>query len=145
MQELFDLEADPDEQVNLAEQKPEVVAELKGKLDAGFAKRLQETGALLTRCASRASAAQALALQARRGDWRGRYPLHLRHGAVAASIPDPSELREQHEEGAQNARRRPPRTRRTTRTLAALCTATLRRSRSSQRARRTIGRTPRST
>ncbi len=34
MQELFDLRADPTEQNNLAEQFPEVVRELKGRLDS---------------------------------------------------------------------------------------------------------------
>jgi arylsulfatase A-like enzyme len=39
MQELFDLKSDPTEQKNLAEEKPEVVAELKARLDAWVAKR----------------------------------------------------------------------------------------------------------
>ena len=44
MQELFDLDADPTEQRNLADERPEVVAELKGRLDAWVAQRLNETG-----------------------------------------------------------------------------------------------------
>ena len=42
--ELFDLEADPLEQTNLAEDHPETVADLEGRLDAWIARRLVETG-----------------------------------------------------------------------------------------------------
>ena len=42
--ELYHLPTDPDENVNLAEQKPEVVAFLRAQMDAHIAKREAETG-----------------------------------------------------------------------------------------------------
>jgi arylsulfatase len=42
--ELYDVEADPDEQHNLVDQQPAVAAELEQKLDAYIARRLAETG-----------------------------------------------------------------------------------------------------
>jgi arylsulfatase A-like enzyme len=93
MQELFDLEADPTEQVNLAEEKPEVVAELKGRLDAWLAKRLAETGREVDpiveqgRCGTRiGSPIEGETPGA------GATPLHLREHRVAADIPKPEEL-----------------------------------------------------
>ncbi|MCB0005485.1 MAG: hypothetical protein KDE04_03505, partial [Anaerolineales bacterium] len=42
--ELYNLVEDPDENHNLAESEPEMVALLKGRMDAWIAKREQETG-----------------------------------------------------------------------------------------------------
>ena len=42
--ELYDLRRDPGEQHNLAEERPEVVAELRSDLDRWREERLQETG-----------------------------------------------------------------------------------------------------
>lgn len=42
--ELYNLIQDPDENVNLAEQNPDVVALLRGRMDAWIAKRTTETG-----------------------------------------------------------------------------------------------------
>jgi arylsulfatase len=93
LQELFDLEADPTEQNNIAEQRPEIVAELKGRLDAWVARRLQETG----------RDADPIAVQGRCGTRIGKViegetpgagatPLHLREHRLAADIPRPDEL-----------------------------------------------------
>lgn len=42
--ELYDLLNDPDEQVNLAEIRPDVVADLRARLDAWMARRMKESG-----------------------------------------------------------------------------------------------------
>jgi arylsulfatase len=93
MQELFDLEADPTEQKNLAEENPEVVEELKAKLDAWVAKRLQETGREIDpvveqgRCGTRiGSPIEGETPGA------GATPLHLRAPREAAAIPLPEDL-----------------------------------------------------
>ncbi len=104
MQELFDLQADPEEQTNLAEQKPEVVADLKAKLDAWVARRLEETGR--TSDPLRDQGICGTGIGTPKPDeviGAGATPLHLRHGAVAASIPDPSQLREQHDAPASTS------------------------------------------
>lgn len=93
MQELFDLKADPTEQKNIAEEKPEVVAELKARLDAWVAKRLEETGrtedpvAVQGRCGTQiGSPIEGAVVGA------GATPLHLREHKAAADIPKPEEL-----------------------------------------------------
>lgn len=48
--ELYNLEADPDEQHNLAERHPEIVAELEAKLDDYVGRRLSETGRSIDPC-----------------------------------------------------------------------------------------------
>jgi arylsulfatase A-like enzyme len=93
MQELFDLKVDPTEQKNLAEEKPEIVAEMKARLDAWVAKRLRETG----------READPVVEQGRCGTQigtpipgekvgAGATPLHLRAPKAAADIPKPEEL-----------------------------------------------------
>lgn len=93
LQELFDLEADPTEQVNLAETHPEIVVELKARLDAWVAKRLAETG----------RSEDPVPAQGRCGTkignpidgetpGAGSTPLHLRKAKEAANIPKPEEL-----------------------------------------------------
>jgi len=42
--ELYDLKKDPDENTNLAEQKPDVVAKLRKKMEAHIKRRMKETG-----------------------------------------------------------------------------------------------------
>lgn len=107
MQELFDLDADPTEQVNLAESRPEIVAELKGRLDAWVARRLAETGrdadpvAVQGRCGTRiGSPIEGETPGA------GATPLHLRAAKLAANIPAPEELNAS-AEAAGNAARDP--------------------------------------
>jgi arylsulfatase A-like enzyme len=93
LQELFDLEADPTEQVNLAETHPEIVAELKGRLDAWVAKRLAETGRtedpvpVQGRCGSKIGTPIEGETPG-----AGATPLHLRKAKEAANIPKPEEL-----------------------------------------------------
>lgn len=93
LQELFDLEADPTEQTNLAELQPKVVKQLKGKLDKWVAKRLRETGRQVDpvveqgRCGTRIG-------NPVEGETpgAGATPLHLRAPKEAADIPKPEEL-----------------------------------------------------
>lgn len=105
MQELFDLEADPTEQNNIAEQHPEIVAELKAKLDAYVARRLAETGKTVdpaveqSRCGTRIGTPKDEVIGA------GATPLHLREGAVAAEIPKPEELKSDTQESDENTAR----------------------------------------
>lgn len=93
MQELFDLVNDPTEQVNVAEQRPEKVDELKGMLDAWVAKRLAETGRTVDpvvaqgRCGTRiGSPIEGETPGA------GATPLHLKKAKQATAIPAPEEL-----------------------------------------------------
>ena len=87
------LRADPTEQVNLAEQRPEIVSELKGRLDAWVAKRLAETGrtedpvAVQGRCGTRIGTPIEGETPG-----AGATPLHLRKMKEAANIPAPEEL-----------------------------------------------------
>ncbi|WP_395144284.1 sulfatase [Armatimonas sp.] len=93
LQELFDLEADPTEQNNIAEQHPEIVTELKARLDAWVAKRLAETGRTEDpvptqgRCGSKIG-------NPIEGETpgAGATPLHLRKAKEATNIPKPEEL-----------------------------------------------------
>ncbi|MGW5364557.1 sulfatase family protein [Actinopolymorpha pittospori] len=92
MKELFDLAADPGEQVNLAEARPDVVAELEALLDAWLEKRLAETGRKSDPVADQGACATSIG-KPKPDDvvGAGAVPLRERTGR-AASIPDPSEL-----------------------------------------------------
>jgi arylsulfatase A-like enzyme len=93
MQELFDLQADPTEQNNIAEQHPEIVAELKGKLDAWVAKRLQETGRTVDPVAEQGRCGTRIGTPIEgETPGAGATPLHLRAPREAADIPKPEEL-----------------------------------------------------
>ena len=95
MRELYDLQADPNEQHNLAEQQPEMAARLEAQLDEWVARRLVEAG----------READPARIQGRCGFRIGKEipgevigpgatPLHQRkRGAAAADIPKPDELR----------------------------------------------------
>ena len=102
MQELFDLKADPTEQNNVAEQHPEIVAELKSRLDAWVAKRLQETGREVDpvveqgRCGTRIGTPKEGEIIG-----AGATPLHLRTGQLAADIPAPDALNQAKTSGAE--------------------------------------------
>jgi arylsulfatase len=93
MQELFDLKADPTEQKNLADERPEVVAALQARLEAWVAKRLAETGREIDplveqgTCASKIGAPLSEELVG-----AGATPLHLRQDLSAADIPKPEVL-----------------------------------------------------
>ena len=93
MQELFDLEADPTEQTNVAELNPKVVNQLKARLDKWVARRLKETGRAVDpvveqgRCGTRiGSPIEGETPGA------GATPLYLRKPKEAANIPAPEEL-----------------------------------------------------
>ena len=93
MQELFDLQADPAEQRNIAEEQPGVVQELNGKLQSWIARRLQETGR--TEDPARVQGASGKRIgKPIPGEviGPGATPLHKRKKAQAASIPAPDEL-----------------------------------------------------
>jgi len=93
MQELFDLKSDPTEQINLAEEKPEIVAELKARLDAWVAKRLQETGREVDPVIEQGRCGTQIGVPIP-GEHvgAGATPLHLRAHKQAAHIPTPEEL-----------------------------------------------------
>ncbi len=93
MQELFDLNADPTEQINLAESRPEVVAELKGRLEAWVAKRLAETGRTTDPVADQGRCGTRIGTPIEgETPGAGATPLHLRQAKEAANIPKPEEL-----------------------------------------------------
>lgn len=93
MQELFDLRNDPTEQINLAEQKPEVVTELKTRLDNWVEKRLQETGRTVDPVKEQGRCGTQIGTPIP-GEkvGAGATPLHLREHKAAADIPKPEEL-----------------------------------------------------
>jgi arylsulfatase len=105
MQELFDLEVDPTEQNNLAETRPEIVAELKAKLDAYVARRLAETGRAVDPCVAQSRCGTRIGIPKDEICGPGATPLHLREGAVAAEIPKPEELKSDQVEAPQNTAR----------------------------------------
>jgi arylsulfatase A-like enzyme len=93
MQELFDLKNDPTEQNNLAEENPEKIAELKARLDAWVAKRLQETGRSIDPLAEQGRCGTRIGSPVEgETPGAGATPLHLRGPRVAAHIPKPEEL-----------------------------------------------------
>lgn len=94
MQELFDLETDPTEQNNIAEQHPDVVQELKAKLDAWVAKRLEETGRDEDPARAQGRCGFKIGKEIP-GEvvGPGATPLHKRKRAVAADIPKPDALK----------------------------------------------------
>ena len=93
LQELFDLEADPTEQNNIAEQHPEIVAELKARLDAWVAKRLAETGRTEDPVPAQGRCGTKIGKPIEgETPGAGATPLHLRKAKEAANIPKPEEL-----------------------------------------------------
>lgn len=93
MQELFDLQADPTEQNNLAEQRPEVVRELKARLDAWVARRLEETGRTVDPIVEQGRCGTRIGTPIEgETPGAGATPLHLRKPKEAANIPAPEEL-----------------------------------------------------
>lgn len=93
MIELFDLDADPGEQQNVAEGQPGVVAVLEQDLDAWLTRRLAETGRDTDPVAEQGTCATQIGSPiADEVVGAGAVPLHARVGAAAASVPDPNEL-----------------------------------------------------
>ena len=93
MRELFDLRADPAEQRNLIEERPDVAQELGAKLHAWVERRLREAGREADPVAVQGVAGTQIGTP-KPGEvvGAGATPLHLREGAQAASIPKPEEL-----------------------------------------------------
>lgn len=93
MQELFDLEADPNEQTNVIERYPDVAGDLQTRLRQWVARRLAETGRAVDPlrqqgvCASRIGTPIPGEVVG-----AGATPLHKRKGGVAAVIPRAEEL-----------------------------------------------------
>lgn len=93
MQELFDLHMDPNEQRNIAEQRPEVVERLKGRLSVWVEKRLAETGQTEDPVVRQGYCATQIGTP-KPGETvgPGATPLQERLRTEAAGIPDASEL-----------------------------------------------------
>ncbi len=93
MQELYDLQSDPTEQNNIAEENPEVVADLKARIDSWVQKRLQETGRETDPLADQKISSTAIGTPIE-GELvgAGATPLHLRQHQQAATIPPPEVL-----------------------------------------------------
>lgn len=91
--ELFDLEADPDEQRNVADAQPEIVTALEHRLDDWVARRLAETGREVDPVAEQGSCATQIG-EPIPGETvgAGATPLAERVGAQAATVPDPNAL-----------------------------------------------------
>jgi arylsulfatase len=96
MQELFDLESDPLEQHNIAEQRSDVTRELAAQLDAWVARRLAGTGREIDPLRVQGICGNKIG-KPRPGDivGAGATPLHKRKQAQAATIPAPNELRDE--------------------------------------------------
>ncbi len=94
MQELFDLQNDPQEQQNLVESHPDVVKQFKERLDSWVARRLAETGRTVDPVREQGKCGTRIG-KARPGEivGAGATPLHLRQQEAAANIPAPEELK----------------------------------------------------
>lgn len=94
MKELFDLEADPTEQHNLAQDRPEKVSELEADLDGWLGRRFTETGRDADPLAEQGACATQIGTpKPDETVGPGATPLHERVAATsAAGVPDPGEL-----------------------------------------------------
>ena len=93
MQELFDLQSDPTEQKNLAGEQPEIVAQMKQKLDAWVEKRLQEAKREVDPVIAQGRCGTKIGTPVEgETPGAGATPLHLRAPKQAAHIPTPEEL-----------------------------------------------------
>ncbi|GCE08367.1 sulfatase family protein [Dictyobacter aurantiacus] len=93
MQELFDLQSDPQEQHNLIDEQPEIARELKRRLDAWVARRLQETGRSVDPLRVQGHCGVRIGMP--RPDeviGPGATPLSQRTHGEAATIPSPEAL-----------------------------------------------------
>jgi hypothetical protein len=100
MQELYDLQADPDEQNNVAEQNPEVVRELTARIESWVAQRLREVGRETDPLAEQGICATAIGTPVE-GETvgAGATPLHLRAAPEAVTVPPPEVLNAPQDEG----------------------------------------------
>jgi arylsulfatase A-like enzyme len=91
MQELYDLERDPDEQQNLASELPELVRELETRLNAWVAQRLTETGRSVDPSKEQGVCATRIGKPPEPGEEQVRGQRQRRQ---AATIPPPEALNE---------------------------------------------------
>jgi len=93
MQELFDLAADPTEQINLAESQPDVVHSLKQQLDAWVERRLRETGRTIDPVVEQGRCGTRIGVPVEgETPGAGATPMHLRDARPTAEIPAPEAL-----------------------------------------------------
>lgn len=98
LQELFDLEQDPQEQHNVIEQHPEIAQALAARLQQWLAQRLAETGRTSDplrdqgRCGNRIGKPRPAEIIG-----AGATPLHKRTQASASTIPRPEDLQASNE------------------------------------------------
>lgn len=95
--ELYDLEADPDEQRNLIDAQPEVARDLETRLDAYVARRLQETGRDIDPIFEQGACGTRIGMPPEDPAERENYGRNYRPPREApvgptAGIPDPREL-----------------------------------------------------
>ena len=93
MQELFDLQSDPQEQHNVLTQHPEEAQALEARLRTWVARRLAETGRSTDPLREQGTCATAIG-KAKPDEivGAGATPLHRRKHSTAANIPAPDEL-----------------------------------------------------
>jgi arylsulfatase A-like enzyme len=94
MQELFDLQSDPQEQHNLIGQHPEVAQELEQRLHAWVERRLREAGLPVDPARAQGRCAFRIGKEVP-GEvpGAGATPLHKRSRRAATDIPKPEELK----------------------------------------------------
>ncbi len=93
MQELYDLDADPNEQHNVLDQHPEVARDLEAKLQTWVERRLRETGRSEDPVATQGVAGTMIGTPVPgETPGPGATPLHQREGVLAANIPAPDAL-----------------------------------------------------
>lgn len=94
MQELFDLDADPNEQRNVIDAHPDVHRDLQDRLHAWVQRRLAETGRTVDPLRVQGSCATSIGEELP-GEviGPGAVPLHRRYGGQAATIPAPDDLK----------------------------------------------------
>jgi arylsulfatase A-like enzyme len=93
MQELYDLDSDPEEQQNVLAEYPEVARELEAKLKAWVARRLEETGREEDPITAQGVAGTRIGTPVPgETPGAGATPLHLREGLIAATVPGAADL-----------------------------------------------------
>lgn len=92
MHELYDLDADPDEQQNLVTERTDIVRDLKQRLDTYVTRRLHETGRTVDPIREQGLAGTRIGQPKDEGAGRDWQPRATRQPRQAAAIPSPDDL-----------------------------------------------------